>query len=434
MQERDIITMSQRELKRLSVIHRVIDDVVTQIKAAEILDLGTRQVRRIEDRVIEEGDKGIIHKSRGRPSLRAFPDSIKNRVITLCKTKYEGFNPTLASEKLFEINKIKLSRETLRGWFKEKNIPYRIRKKRPHRNWRERKHHFGEMLQVDGSHHDWLEGRGPKCVLMGYIDDATSNVFARLHEYEGTFPFMDSFKRYIKRYGIPCSVYIDRHSTYKSAKKQSIEEQLQNIEPLSHVERALKELGVTVIHANSAQAKGRVERLFRTFQDRVIKEMRLENIKTIDQANKFLARYLPIYNKRFRTEPAERSDLHRPLPKNVNLDKILCVKTERGLNNDSTIAYETKLYHILNRIRTKKVTVEERMNGRLFITHKGQELKYREITQRPAKKQSKKPYTFRIKKVWSPPIDHPLKGAFFRRRYPHANTYSQKEKVGQKEK
>lgn len=435
MHRRDIVIMNQKELKRVSVINKVIDEVITQVKASEILSLSTRQVRRIEGRVLKEGDTGIIHRSRGKQSPRAFPENIKDKVIKLCKTKYEGFNPTLASEKLFEINKISLSRETLRGWFKEENIPYDIRKKRPHRNWRERKHHYGEMEQVDGSHHDWFEGRCPECVLMGYIDDARSRVFAEFHEYEGTFPFMDSFKKYAKKYGLPHNIYIDRHPTYKSTKRPSIEDELNNREPQSQVQRALGELGVDITFAHSAQAKGRIERLFRTFQDRLIKEMRLKGIKSVEEGNKFLKYYLPIYNKRFSVEPIEKGDLHRSLPKNIELDKILCIKTERGLNNDSTVAHDKKLYHILDKTHTKKVMVEERINGKMLITHKGKGLKYKEITQRPVKEEKPK-YIFETvrKERYRPPLDHPFKGPMFRARYPQISTYSQKEKVDQKEK
>ena len=435
MHGKDIIAMSQKELKRINVINKVIDKVITQLEASEILSLSTRQIRRITRRVLKEGDKGVTHRSRGRPSTRAFPESAKERVIKLCKARYEGFNPTFASEKLFEIDKIKISRETLRGWFKEKNIPYSTRKKRPHRTWRERRHHFGEMEQVDGSHHDWFEGRGPECVLMGYIDDANNNVFARFYEYEGTFPFMDSFKGYAHKCGLPYSVYIDRHSTYKSTTKPSIEDELNNREPLSQVGRALKELGVEVIFAHSAQAKGRIERLFRTFQDRLVKEMRLQGIKDVREANKFLQYYLPIYNRRFKVEALEKGNLHRPLPKNIDLDKILCIKTERGLNNDSTVAHDKKLYLILDKIHAKKVEVQERINGKMLMTHKGNCLKYKEITQRPKKKEKPK-YIFALVKgeCYRPPMDHPFKGPMFRRRYQHINSYSQREKGSQKEK
>jgi len=434
MQERDTITMSQKELKRLNVIHKVIDEVLTQVKASEILGLSTRQVRRIEERVLEEGDKGIAHRSRGKPSPRSFPETIKDKAIKLCKTKYEGFGPTLASEKLFEINKINLSRETLRGWLKDEGMAYDTRKKRPHRNWRERKHHYGEMEQADGSHHDWFEGRGPECVLMGYIDDAKSRVFAEFHKYEGTFPFMASFKSYAKKHGLPQKLYLDRHSTYKSSKKPSIEDELANREPQSQVQRALEELGVDVIFARSAPAKGRIERLFRTFQDRVIKEMRLKGIKSVEEGNKFLKDYLPVFNKRFSVEALEKGDLHRPVLKSADLDRSLCIKTPRNLNKDSTVAHNTKLYHVLDKVFTEKVTVEEKINGRMLITYKGKPLKYRQITKRPVKKEPKKTYTFRIKKVWSPPESHPLKGAFFKRRYPQGYAYSQKEKVAPKEK
>lgn len=433
MQERDIITMSQKELKRLNVIHKVIDEVITQIKAAEFLKLTTRQIRRIEERVVKEGDKGIIHKSRGRSSPRAFPDNIKDKILKLCGTKYQGFNPTLASEKLFEINKIKISRETLRGWFKEEGIPYNTRKKRPHRNWRERKHHYGEMQQVDGSHHPWFEDRGPECVLMGYIDDAGSRVYAEFHEYEGTLPFMASFKGYAKKYGLPQNLYIDRHSTYKAVKKNpTIEDELNNREPESQVQRALHEFGVDVTFAHSAPAKGRIERLFRTFQDRLVKEMRLKGIKSVKEGNKFLRYYLPIYNRRFMVEAIEKGNLHRPLPKGIDLDRILCKKTERSLNKDSTVAHDKKLYHVLDKTCAKKVMVEERIDGKMLITHKGEALKYREIARRPTRKEVKKPYIFKIKKVATPAANHLWRQ--YKVRYPHINTYSQKEKVAQKEK
>ncbi len=434
MAEGDIIMMRQEELKRLHLIRQVIEKVLTQVEAGNLLSLSARQIRRIAKRVLKEGDKGVLHKSRGRPSPNAIEEDIKHKALRLCKTKYEGFNPTLAVEKLFEINGIKLSRETLRGWFKQNDIPYQTRKKRPHRNWRERKRRFGEMEQVDGSHHDWFEGRGPKCVLMGYIDDANNNVFARFYDSEGTFPFMDSFKRYAIKYGLPQSVYMDRHPAYKVNTEPSIEDQLNNREPESQVQRALGELGVEPIFAYSPQAKGRIERLFRTFQDRLVKEMRLKGVRSVAEGNKFLKNYLPVYNGRFKVEALEKGDLHRPLPRNINLDKILCRKTEHGLNNDSTVVHEKKLYHILSRVHAKKVIVEERINGRLLITYKGKELKYRHITQRPAKKvELLKQQAYIATKAHKPAADHPWNRMILKR-YPHINSYSQREKGSQKEK
>ena len=187
---------------------------------------------------------GVIHKARGTPSKRKLSASLKERVLNLCQEKYNGFGPTLVHEKLAEIDKIKVSAQSLRNWLIEAGIWKKRRKIKQHRQWRERKTCLGEMLQLDGSHHDWLEGRGPKLVLMAYIDDATSNVFARFYDYEGTVPALDSFKRYVKRYGLPQSVYADRHSTYKSTAKPSIEDELNGSRPQSQFERALAELGV----------------------------------------------------------------------------------------------------------------------------------------------------------------------------------------------
>ncbi len=425
MAGKDIIMLSQRELKRLHVIRKVLDGVLKQVEAAGILSLSDRQIRRLIKRVEVEGDTAVAHKSRGKPSNRGLPKKIKDKAIRLYREKLQGFGPTLAVEKLFEIEGIGISDETLRLWLIESGDWKKQRKGRRHRQWRERKHYFGEMLQMDGSHHDWFEGRGSKCVFMGYIDDATGRAFGRFYEYEGTIPAMDSFKRYIKKYGIPVSVYLDRHTTYKSTAKPTIEDELNATEPLSEFERALKELGVEVKHANSPQAKGRIERLFGTLQDRLVKEMRLKGICTIEEANKFLEEYLPEYNRRFAVKPKGEDDLHREIPKGLNLDSILCIKTERVLRNDFTIAHNSKLYQILDRVRAKKVQVEERVNGTMIITHKGNSLRFKEITERPEKEQ-KKPLIFILKKrrTYIPPANHPWRRFKFGMQN---NNYQQKE-------
>lgn len=391
----DILTMSQKELKRLHIIGKVIDKRIKQREAAELLELSQRQIRRIVKRVRQEADKGLIHRSRGKRSHRAIADKIKQRVVSLCRGIYKGFNPTFASEKLIERDKIKISRETLRQWFISEGMPYQKRKERAHRKWRERKHHCGQMLQMDGSHHDWFEGRCAKCVLMGYIDDATSRVYARFYEYEGTFPAMDSFKRYVLKYGLPQDVYLDRHSTYKGRKIPSIEDELLNRESLSQFGRALDELGVYLIHAQSAPAKGRVERLFKTFQDRLVKEMRLRGLKSIAEGNKFLIYYLPVFNKRFNVLPLNNEDLHRRLPEGIDLMRIFSVRTPHALRNDFTVVHKGKLYQVEDNIRSKEAVVEERLDGVLFITHKGRILKYRQITQRPQKIQQPPKARFR---------------------------------------
>lgn len=408
MTGKDIIMARKFELKRLYVIKQVIEKKIKRIKACELLSLGYRQVCRIIKRVKQKGDAGVIHKSRGKPSNRGFSKKLKDTVIKIYRAKYNDFSPTFFSEKLFEIEKIKINHETLRLWLIESGDWKKIRKNRTHREWRERKHCFGEMIQIDGSHHAWFENRGPWSVYMGYIDDATSKVFGRFYGYEGTLPFMDSFKRYIKKNGIPLSVYIDKHSTYKSTAKPSIENELNGIEPMSQVERALNELGTDVIHANSPQAKGRIERSFRTKQNRLVKELRLKQINSIEEANKFLPEYLHKHNKKFAVAPKEKANMHRPVPKGLNLDKILCIKTERVLRNDFTISYDAKLYQIKNKINAKKVIVEIRTNGSMFVTYSGVNLEYKEIAIKPRKENSQ-PSEPASPKTYIPAADHPWK-------------------------
>ncbi len=401
-----MITMSRRETKRLHIIHQALDKRITQKTAAELVGLSSRQIRRILKRVRKEGDAGISHRSRGKASNRRFPQKVKDKTLKLYREKYGDFGPTFACEKLLDVHEIKLSDETLRLWLNQESIPYEKRKGRKHRQWRERKHHFGEMIQMDGSHHDWFEGRGPECVLMGYIDDATGKVNGRFYDYEGTMPAMDSFKRYIRRYGIPQSVYLDKHSTYKSNAKQSIEDELEDKKPMSQFERSLTELGVTVIHANSPQAKGRIERSFRTLQDRLVKEMRLARINSVVQANEFLIKYHPIYNAKFKVKPVSDVDVHQPTLSIRELNRILCIREDRTLRNDFTIAYNGKLYQIKDAIKTQKVAVEERLDGSLHITHRGLDLSYRAIKRRPVKESLKTPLLIERKYQ---PADHPWK-------------------------
>ena len=401
----DIVMFRQGELRRLHVIRKVMEKVIKQVEAAKILGLSYWQVQRCVQRVKVEGDKGVVHKSRGRASNRRLADRVKERVIKLYRKRYKGFGPTLAVEKLLEGHGLKVSDETLRKWLLESGDWKKVRRKGVHRQWRERKGHLGEMVQMDGSHHDWFEGRGSECVLMGYIDDATGEAFGRFYEYEGTMPAMESFRRYIRRSGIPLSVYLDKHTTYKSPAKPSIEEELQGVEPLSEFERALQELGVEVIHAHSAQAKGRIERLFGTLQDRLVKEMRLRGVKSIEEANGFLEGYWPIYNRKFAVGAREQGDLHRSLPRGLNLDNILCVKAGRALRNDFTVAYNKKLYQIEDQVRAAKVQVHERPDGSIVILSKDRSLKYREILTRPVK-EKKLPLKIASKKITIPPKDH----------------------------
>jgi transposase len=406
MAERDIITMSQKEMKRLHVIHKVREGLLTEKQAAEIISLSERQIRRIVRRIREEGDRGIQHRSRGKESNRRLPQELVERVRRLYQERYQGFGPTLMAEKLSELEGIAISKETIRRWLISSGHWQKGRKGRTHRQWRERKSHYGEMLQLDGSHHDWFAGRRPKCVLLAYIDDATNRVYGRFYEYEGTIPAMDSFKRYILKHGIPLSVYMDKHTTYKSTAEPSLEEEISGTTPLSEFGRALTELAVQIIHAHSPQAKGRIERLFKTLQDRLVKEMTIRGINTVAEANRYLNTYLAVHHKRFAVKAKEPSDLHRDIPTGLNLDKILCIRTKRTLRNDFTIAHNRKLYQIEQHVRTKELTVEEMVNGSMFISHNDVRLPFREITARPEKQHEPTPMP-RKRKGHTPSAHHP---------------------------
>lgn len=408
MAGRDMIVMSIREVKRLKAVQTVIDKQITQKVAASMLGLSGRQVRRLVKVIREQGDRGIIHGLRGRPSNRRLPEEMRGRVLSLYQERYSDFGPTFAMEKLLECDGIAISDETLRTWLIEAGLWKKRRKRSAFRQWRARKECFGEMLQMDGSHHDWLEGRGPELVLMGSIDDATNTTYGRFHDYEGTLPAMDMFKGYVEKYGLPMSVYLDRHMTYKSSKKLTEWDEVKRIESLSQFERALKELGIEVIHALSPQAKGRVERLFGVLQDRLVKEMRLRGISTKEEANAFLEEYLPRYNERFKVCPANETDVHVKLPNQVDLNRYLCIKTERTIRNDNTIALDGRLYQIEER-GGKKAVVEERLDGSLRIISRGVSLNYREITERPKKEVVPKTDTRVFNRPPKPAKDHPWK-------------------------
>jgi transposase len=389
------------------------------VKAGTLVGLTDRHVRRLLQRVKQEGDKGLTHRGRGTPSNRRIPEKVKATVLKLYAQRYGDFGPTLAAEKLAERHGITISAETVRGWLRDAGIDPFTRRKRPHRAWRERKAHVGELIQLDGSHHDWLEGRGPCGVLMAYIDDASSRVYARFYAYEGTLPAMDSFQRYVTQYGIPLAVYADRHSTYKASAKPTIEEQLAGRPPQSQFGRALGELGVELIHAHSPQAKGRVERLFHTFQDRVVKELRLAGVATLEAANQFLEDYLPRYNQRFTVAQAQATDLHRPSPASRALDRMLCLKTKRVLRRDWTVAHNGPLYQVQTNIQATHVLVEARVDGTMRITHQDRTLASHVIASRPVRAEAP-PKPAEARRPVKPTAEHPWRKRLLPDRARHA--------------
>lgn len=407
MVREDKVMMSGKELRRIHVIRQAMEKRITQVKAGVLLGLTTRQIQRITTRVRHEGDAGLAHRGRGKPSNRQIPAKVKAKVLTLYEQRYGDFGPTLAVEKLVERHGIALSAETLRGWLLEKGVAHFRRRKRPHRAWRARKAHVGELVQLDGSHHEWLEGRGPRCVLMAYIDDALSRVWARFYSHEGTWPALDSLFRYVQGYGVPLALYADRHTTYKSPAAPSVADQLEGRLPQSQFERCVADLGSHVIHAQSPQAKGRIERLFGTFQDRLIKEMRLAGIRTLEAANDFLERYLLHYNARFAVQPAQPGDLHQPMDSEERLHRLLCLKTTRVLRRDWTVAHEGQLYQVHDQVRATQVVVEDRVDGTIRITHQGRALQFQAITARPVKEAPASPRVYIRRKPVKPLPDHP---------------------------
>jgi len=375
---KDILNMSQKELVRLHVIKKAIEKAITQKAASEQVGLSERQVRRHVKKLKEFGDEGILHGGRGRKSWKKISEDERSKIMKIYKKRYWDFGPTLATEKLEEERGIEISRETLRKWLIAEGLRPKQRKRKKHRQKRERKRHFGDMVQIDGSHHDWLESRGPRLVIMGYIDDATSKVHGEFYEYEGTVPAIDSLDKYIRRNGIPGSVYVDKHSTYKSQDRDRWRAISFGEECLSQFERACKEIGITVIHANSPQAKGRVERLFLTLQDRLVKELRLAGAKTLEDANKVLKVYLRKHNQKFSVEALSKIDMHRKA-KGIKMSKALCIKTKRRVRNDFTIAHNRSLYQIKAYTPDIDVEVRETIKGRMEIWDKRKSLKYKKI-------------------------------------------------------
>lgn len=415
----DTVLMSGKELRRVHVLRQVREKRITQREAGTLLGLTDRQIRRLLRRVEQEGDQGLVHRGRGQPSNRRIPEKRKAKVLQLYEERYGDFGPTLAVEKLAERHGITLSDETLRRWLRARGIEHFTRRQRPHRAWRARKAHVGELVQLDGSHHDWFEGRGPRCVLMAYIDDASSRVWARFYEYEGTIPALDSFQRYVQRYGVPLAVYADKHTTYRSPAEPTVEEQLAGTEPQSQFGRALSELGVELLAAHSPQAKGRVERLFQTFQDRLIKELRLAGVATLEDATRFLEHYLPVYNRRFAVDPAQPADLHRPTPPIRELEGRLCLKTTRCLRKDFTIVHERQLYQIRNTVRASHVLVEQRLDGTMRLTHHGRALDFHAIAARPVPVAVAKPLP-RSHRPVTPKPNHPWRKRWRSERGAHA--------------
>lgn len=384
------LLMSDRERMRLGPLARVAAKEITLASAALQMRLTYRQAQRVYRRYREEGEAGLIHKACGRASPRCTDPAFKSVVLELVRTKYPDFGPTLASEKLLEREGKRVNAETLRRWLIEAGDRKPRQSKQKHRTWRRRKPSFGEMVQMDGSPHAWFEGRGTPCFLMNLVDDATGTAEALFSKEETTRAAMDLLERWVRRYGIPVSVYVDRKSVYVTDREPTVEEQLAAMPSLTQFGRACHKLGIRIIEAHSPQAKGRVERKHAVFQDRLIKEMRLEGLSDIEAANGFLPGWIEKNNERFAVAPRSEVDLHRPVPEGLDLPSVFCIEEGRSLGQDFTVRYKNQWLQVRSQKSLpparSRVTVQEWRDGSLHLLWKGKELACELLADRPAEK------------------------------------------------
>jgi|SRR5579883_148505 biotin operon repressor len=371
--------MTQAERDRLVALKKAQKKLITQKQAAEELGITERHVRRLLRALKRRGDKIVVHALRGLPSNRKISADMEQKAITiLTDPVYRGFGPTLAAEHLDKKHGIQVSRETLRQWMIEAKL-WRARKQHIEKvhEWRPRRSRFGELVQWDTSDHDWLEGRGEEILLINMIDDATSRWFARFVRSDSTIENMNHLERYLKKHGRPLGFYTDKASLFQTAEKTkrdgSRKGKRQEELPPTQIGRALQELGIPWIPAHSPQAKGRVERGFRTAQDRLVKEMRVAGVKTLEEANRFLeTEFLPWVNNTLAVVPANPDDAHRPLEKHHELAAILSHVEKRRVNNDYSFPLDAKTYRIVRQdicagLRGSYVRVEQRRDGSVAV-------------------------------------------------------------------
>lgn len=408
----ETITMSQREVDRHGIIQRIIDGKINGTEAAELLKLSTRQVRRMKSAVVKSGAKGLIHRNRGKPGNRRLSEEKRKKIADLLKETYPDFKPTFACEKLRDDHKIVHDPKTIRAIQIEEGL-WKPRKKKAgseHRSWRQRRSCYGEMEQFDGSYEHWFEDRGSKCCLLASIDDATGNVTkATFGEHEGVFPVFSFWKEYLEHHGKPRSIYMDKFSTYKMNCKEAKD----NPDLKTQFERALGELHIEPIFADSPQAKGRVERLFETLQDRLIKELRLAGVSTPEEGNIFLETYLSKFNKQFGVEAMNASNLHSTLDKKEceKLPSIFSRQEKRTVQNDFTIAHKNHWYQLTEKqpvvvCKRDEVIVEERLDGSIHFRLRGKYLAYKVLPERP-KKIKTKIWVFANQQPTKPAVNHP---------------------------
>lgn len=417
----DFITMSAQDIDRYAVITNLKKGTINGTQAAQQLHLTPRQIRRIKKRFKKDDPKSILHQGRGKESNRKLKQIIVDKIIELLITVYVGFGPTLAAEKLLERDKITISDESLRAIMIKNNLwKAKIRKKnKEHREWRPRKENYGTMEQYDGCYHPWFEDRAPECCLLLAVDDATGKITkAWFDHHEGIVPTFAFWKGYIEEKGKPSSIYLDKFSTYKINHKAAQD----NKELITQFQRACLTLGIELITAHSPEGKGRVERMFETLQDRLVKELRLQNISDINAANTFMKKtFIPAFNEKFAVVPARPSDMHRPLTMvdTKQLDSIFSVHSKRVVMNDFTLHFKNKYFQLSQQqpvlvCRKDTVLVEEHTDGVIVLKLRDKKLNYTILPKRPEKVcKLKIAALVTSKPTFKPPADHPWRRQLF---------------------
>lgn len=371
------LRLSMKDQTRIRTVELVLAGKITIEEGARILGRSTRQLYRLQKRLLGDGPRGLVHKNRGRPSPRRLSESDRNRVIDLVRGDYHDINDTHLCELLAEREKIKMSRESLRKILRNNGIASKHKKKHSkYRSRRPRKEAFGMMIQIDASPHDWLEGRGPWLTLVGGRDDASNHGWACFETAETTWSYLDLMGGIFAEHGLPLSLYSDKHSIFHSTREPTLEEQLRDKKPLTQFGRAMDELGIQIIPANSPQAKGRIERFWGFAQDRLVTDLRLANACTQEAANKVLKNWLAkTVNTRFKVIPAKTESAFRKTPAQAVLDRALCIKDTRTVANDHTISFEGLTLQIppskkFRSIAGKKVQVAQYRDGSIQILYR----------------------------------------------------------------
>ena len=409
--------MSARELSRVEVLSRVKAGSLSVRSAATVLAVSYRQAKRLVQRYRAEGAKGLKHRSAGRASNHARPTVERERIVALVREKYSGavdvrFGPTLVAEHLASEDGVTVHHDTLRRWMLTAGLWSRARKRAPHRQRRERKAHFGELVQLDGSFHLWYEARGPRGCLMNLVDDATGRTLARLGAEETIWAAADVMRRWIEAYGVPLALYTDWKNVY--VRLPNAEEQVTGAVPLTQFGRMCASLGIQIIAASSPQAKGRVERNHGTHQDRLVKKLRRLEIGDATAANAFLeTTYLPEHNARFAVAPVSDDDFHRRTPGRVALDRALQLEETRVLSNDWVIRYDTRYFQVVRQSHQapakSTVLVRENASGAIEIRYRDRLMSWTEIAApaKPTPAPKRPPLSTAPPRPARPSADHP---------------------------